>query len=136
MAQQVIVELVDDLDGTVSDDIGTVSFALDGAEYEIDLTEDNANHLRETLADFIEAARRTGGRARRGRSPAKQAAQPVADREQTKAIREWARHNGFELADRGRIAVNVIEAFEAAQTVGASKTKRGRGKAKEPAFSS
>jgi hypothetical protein len=134
MAQKVVVELVDDLDGTVSEDISTVSFALDGAQYEIDLTEDNANQLRETLADFIEAARRTGGRVKRGVSPVKSAARPAADREQTKAIREWARQNGFELADRGRIPTNVIDAFEDAQTAAVSKPKRGR-KAKEPAFS-
>ena len=62
MAQKVVVELVDDLNGTVSDDISTVSFALDGAVYEIDLTEDNAERLRDTIADFVSAARRTGGR--------------------------------------------------------------------------
>jgi len=137
MAQKVVVELVDDLDGTVSKDISTVSFALDGAQYEIDLSEDNANQLRDTLADFIEVARRTGGRVKRGTSAAKPAARPAADREQTKAMREWARQNGFELADRGRIPTNVIEAFEDAQTqtAAASKPKRGRGKAKEPAFS-
>jgi hypothetical protein len=133
MAQQVIVELVDDLDGTVSEDISTVSFALNGAQYEIDLTEDNANQLRAALADFIEAARRTGGRVKRGASAAKPAARPAADREQTKAIREWARQNGFDLADRGRIPTNVIEAFDDAQAA-ASKPKRGR-KAKEPASS-
>ena len=135
MAQKVVVELVDDLDGTVSDDISTVSFALDGAEYEIDLTEDNAERLRDTLADFVQAARRTGGRVKRGTSSAaKPAARPAADREQTKAIREWARQNGFEMADRGRIPTNVIDAFEDARAA-ASKPKRGRSKAKEPAFS-
>jgi nucleoid-associated protein Lsr2 len=131
MAQKVVVELVDDLDGTVSEDISTVFFALDGAGYEIDLTEDNAERLRDTIADFVSAARRTGGRIKQG--AAKSAARPAADREQTKAIREWARANGFEVGDRGRIPANVIAAFEEAQ-VAASKPKRGRGKTTEPAF--
>ena len=52
------------------------------------------------------------------------APRPAADQEQTKAIREWARQNGFELADRGRIAVDVTEAFEKARTT-AGKTKEG-----------
>ena len=138
MAQKVVVELVDDLDGTVSEDISTVSFALDGAEYEIDLTEDNAERLRDTIADFVSAARRTGGRIKRGlgTASAKSAARPAADREQTKAIREWARQNGFEMADRGRIPANVIAAFEEAQTAApATKTRKSRSKTKEPAFS-
>jgi hypothetical protein len=134
VAQKVVVELVDDLDGTVSDDISTVSFALDGAVYEIDLTEDNAERLRDTIADFVSAARRTGGRIKRGAASATSAPRPAADREQTKAIRDWARHNGFEVADRGRIPANVTAAFEEAQ-VAVSKPKRGRGKTKEPALS-
>jgi hypothetical protein len=136
MAQKVTVELVDDLDGSVSEDISTVFFALDGAQYEIDLSGDNAERLRGTLADFVEAARRTGGRVKRGTATAQQTARPAADREQTKAIRGWARQNGFDLADRGRIPANVIAAFEEAQTTAASKTKKGRSKAKELAFSS
>jgi hypothetical protein len=134
MAQRVVVELVDDLDGTVSDDVSSVSFGLDGAEYEIDLSEDNAERLRDVLADFVAAARRTGGRIKRSVGPTKQAPRASADREQTKAIREWARHNGFELSDRGRIPSTVIDAFEEAHTT-PSKTKKSRSKAKEPAFS-
>ncbi len=133
MAQKVIVELVDDLDGTASDDISTVSFSLDGADYEIDLSEANAEDLRGILEEFVAAARRTGGRIKRTSGSTKPAARPAADREQTKAIREWARNNGFELADRGRIPANVLTAYEEAQT---PTKKRGRGgKAKTPSFS-
>src|SRR5689334_4201388 len=64
MAQKVTVELVDDLDGTASDDITTVSFALDGVSYEIDLNQDNASNLRTALADVIAAGRRVGGRVK------------------------------------------------------------------------
>jgi nucleoid-associated protein Lsr2 len=137
MAQKVIVELVDDLDGTGSDDISTVTFGLDGAEYEIDLNEDNANRLRESLTDFVAAARRTGGRLKRGSALAKAADRPTpADREQTRAIRDWARQNGYELADRGRIPSSVIEAFEGANASASKAKKGGRRKAKKPAFSS
>ena len=65
MAQKVVVELVDDLDGTASEDINTVTFSLDGANYEIDLTENNAERLRGSLARYLGAARRTGGRLKR-----------------------------------------------------------------------
>src|SRR5262245_48334698 len=124
MAQKVIVELVDDLDGTASEDISTVSFSLDGANYEIDLNETNAENLRSVLSEFVVAARRTGGRLKRGvGSPAKPAPRPAANREQTKAIREWAKQNGFDLADRGRIPANVIEAYDQAQ----SAPPKGRG---------
>lgn len=127
MAQRVTVQLVDDLDGTAADDISTVSFALDGVSYEIDLTEANAEKLRSGLEEFVNSARRTGGRVKRGTAPAKRPGSPTS-REQTKAIRDWARKNGFDLSDRGRIPANVIEAFDAAHA--------GKGKKKsEPAFS-
>jgi hypothetical protein len=129
MAQKVIVELVDDLDGTASDSITTVSFALDGVSYEIDLNEDNASNLRTAFADVIAAGRRVGGRVKRGVSLVGPAARPTVDREQTRAIREWARQNGFDLAERGRIPATVIEAFEQAHAA-ASKPKGRRGKAK------
>lgn len=98
-AQKVTVQLVDDLDGTSSDDITTVTFGLDGTQYEIDLNAKNAAKLRNQLDDFIGAARRTGGRVKRGPTP--MAGAPAANREQTKAIRDWARKNGFDLSDRG-----------------------------------
>jgi hypothetical protein len=115
MAQKVLVQLVDDLDGTAADDITTVTFGLDGATYEIDLTSNNATKLRNHLDDFIGSARRTGGRVKRGTAPIKGVAPAAAaNREQTKAIRGWARQNGYELSDRGRIPGNVIDAFEEA----------------------
>jgi hypothetical protein len=127
MAQKVVVELVDDLDGTASDDISTITFGLDGVDYEIDLTEDNANRLRDAVADYVAAARRTGGRVKRGTKPASRPA--AADRDKTKAIREWAREHGFELAERGRIPGTVLAAYEQAQ-VEAAKPKARRGRRK------
>jgi hypothetical protein len=112
MAQKVVVQLMDDLDGTVDEKISTTSFALDGVSYEIDLTETNAEKLRDALGLFTAKARRTGGRVKRG--TAVKGAAPGTNREQTQAIRAWARQNGFDLSDRGRIPGNVIEAFETA----------------------
>jgi hypothetical protein len=118
MAQQVNVKFVDDLDG--SDAAGTVSFGLDGRTYEIDLSDDNAARLRDSLAAFVGAARKSGGSAATGsRRTQKMTAsssrrpQPL-DREQTAAIRAWARKNGHQVSDRGRISKPVIDAFQAA----------------------
>jgi hypothetical protein len=126
MAQKVLVQFVDDLDGSVGEDVSTVSFALDGVSYEIDLREDNAAKLRDSLQDFVDSARRIGGRIKRGVTPAQAPAAPARptdarSKEQTKAIREWARKNGHDLADRGRIPANVIEAFEASHAKRSSR---------------
>ncbi|GLZ43178.1 Lsr2 family protein [Actinokineospora sp. NBRC 105648] len=117
MAQKTIVQLYDDLDGSTSDDIRVVEFSLDGVQYEIDLTEANAERLREELADFVAAARRTGGRIKRAAGPA--SAKPAGEgrsKEQTKAIRDWARQNGHDISERGRIPSAVVDAFETAHT--------------------
>lgn len=115
MAQKVLVQLIDDLDGAPAEDGQTVSFALDGVTYEIDLREENATKLRDSLADFVASARKTGGRAKRGTAPAtRRVVAEARTKEQTKAIREWARNNGRNLSDRGRIPTNIIEAFEEA----------------------
>ena len=116
MAQKVDVKYVDDLDGSDASD--TVSFALDGRSYEIDLSDENAARLRDALAEFVAAARRSGGSDRRGRAarPAAEAATPPTrtDREVTTAIRNWARENGHEISERGRIPKAVVEAYHAA----------------------
>jgi len=125
MAQKVLVQLVDDLDGTSSNDISTVTFGLDGVSYEIDLNESNATNLRDHLSEFISSARRTGGRVKRGGTAGGVASGSGRNREQTQAIREWAKKNGHEVSDRGRIPAAVIQAFEAAQ---ASPSKGRKGK--------
>jgi hypothetical protein len=119
MATQTVTTLVDDLDGSQAS--GPVSFALDGASYEIDLSEDNAEKLRDALAGYVANARRVDGARRPGRpkaavKPAKVArgARTAPDREQTAAIREWARSNGHEVSERGRLSASVLAAFEAA----------------------
>ncbi|GLZ54916.1 Lsr2 family protein [Actinomycetospora sp. NBRC 106378] len=125
MAQKTVVTLVDDLTGEESEDITTVEFALDGVTYEIDLDDKNSAGLRDTLAQYVAAARRTGGRRAgsagngRRRSGGAGTGTPRAtspggyDRETSKQIREWARTEGFEVSDRGRVPNNVVEAWEA-----------------------
>ena len=118
MAQQTTVRFIDDLDG--SDAVGTVTFALDNRAYEIDLSDENTDKLHEALAPFIEAARQIGRGSGRGsgrgggqRQPAAEK-RPRSNREETHAIREWARQNGHQVNDRGRIPKTVIEAYQAA----------------------
>ncbi|EID52404.1 histone-like nucleoid-structuring protein Lsr2 [Saccharomonospora xinjiangensis] len=116
MAQQILVSLVDDLDGSEADE--TVQFALDGVTYEIDLSAENAEELRDALAHYIEHARRAGGRkrtaSRRRGSAAAQSRSSSAEREQNQAIRAWARKNGYEISDRGRIPSEVTDAYRKA----------------------
>jgi hypothetical protein len=101
------VTLVDDLDGSVAEE--QVEFAMDGKSYEIDLSAANSARLRETLAPFVSAARRSGGRRRSTATAAP--ARPGTDREQNQAIREWAQQQGMKISERGRIPSNVLEAY-------------------------
>lgn len=127
MAQKVLVQLVDDLDGTTTDNIETVSFGLDGVTYEIDLGQGNAATLRDSLAEFVSSARRTGGRIKRGSAASVRVSSASGrSKEQTQAIREWARANGHEVSERGRIPTTVLDAFEAAHASGNGKVKKGK----------
>ncbi|MCL3861469.1 Lsr2 family protein [Actinotalea sp. K2] len=109
MAQKVQVVLVDDLDGGSADE--TVSFALDGVTYEIDLNTANAAQLRESFASWVGHARRVGGRSRTGTR--RTSGTGRASSGDSTAIREWARQNGFTVSDRGRIPANVKAAYDA-----------------------
>ena len=114
MAKKVTVTLVDDFDGAGPAD-ETVEFSIDGVTYEIDLSASNAQKLRDEFKPWTEAGRRVGGR-RRGRPSATAGGRgrAVIDREQSAAIREWARRNGHRVSTRGRIPADVIDAFHAA----------------------
>lgn len=109
MARNIEVLLIDDLDGERAEE--TVSFGLDGTIYEIDLSEDNAVLLRERLALFVENARRTdkGTKSRPSRGTGS-----GADRDRAQQIRTWARSQGLEVNDRGRIPATIVEQFNAA----------------------
>jgi hypothetical protein len=117
MARKVQVILSDDFDDDVPAD-ETVTFALDGTTYEIDLSDKNAADMREAFAKYVGAARKVSGRGRAsggGRSKATGGTGAGRmDREQAGAIRDWARKNGHEVSDRGRIPATVVEAYEAA----------------------
>ncbi|MFN3340072.1 MAG: Lsr2 family protein [Dietzia sp.] len=111
MAQQFQVRYIDDIDGTeLGEEANSLSFAFEGKEYSIDLSDENAEAFREVMAPYIDAGHRvTGGKSK----PARKAAAKSASGD-TKAIREWARENGFDVSDRGRIPADVMEAYAAA----------------------
>lgn len=117
MAQKVTYQLVDDIDGSVAE--SSVEFGLDGVNFTIDLSADNADQLREVLAPYVDNARRIGGRRRAaGKTAAAKAVEaPSAtgtDRERNQAIREWARDQGWQVSDRGRIPADVARAYDKA----------------------
>lgn len=115
MAQKVNVVLVDDLDDSEASE--TVSFSLDGTDYEIDLNDGHAAQLRDAFAPYVGAARRAnrgGATARRSPRPGRPAA-AGSDRERVQAIREWARGNGHTVSERGRLSAEVLAAYEASQ---------------------
>ena len=110
MARQTTITLVDDLDGSEADE--QVEFSVDGRAYEIDLSPTNAGRLRDALAPFISAARRTG--ARRAVTSGGRPARAGSDRAQNQAIREWAITQGMKVSERGRIPTNVLTAYHSA----------------------
>jgi hypothetical protein len=112
VAQKVQVLLVDDLDGGEADE--TVTFALDGVTYEIDLTTENADKLRGLLNPYTDSGRRTGGRAGRGRTRATRGGSGSAGGQDTAKIRAWAKEKGYEVNDRGRVPATIREAYEKA----------------------
>jgi hypothetical protein len=110
VAQKIQTLFIDDMDGSPAE--GTVRFGLDGIDYEIDLNAGHAEALRSALARYIEAGRRGSGGTRRpaARRPRKAAAEGVNNSE----VREWARGQGIEVKDRGRIPAELVVKFRAA----------------------
>ena len=104
MATQTMTKLIDDLDGTVAE--RTVTLSVDGVAIEIDLSKKNIAALDSALKPYFEAGRRV--------RPARSGGRKAATKRVVMAdVREWARANGHEISDRGRIPVAVIEAYEA-----------------------
>ena len=107
MAQKIVVELVDDVDGSTGEDIETIPFTWGGKPLEIDLKPDNAKSMREQLDFWASHARRAErtGRARPTRT--------APSRQQSTDIREWARQHGHKVSERGRIPAAVTAEYEA-----------------------
>ena len=102
MSTKRIVTLIDDVDGT--DAVETIQFALDGVSSEIDLSEKNASEMRDSMALWVSAARRTTGSKRLRRK------KPDYDPAE---VREWARSQGIEVGSRGRIHEGIVRAYRA-----------------------
>jgi hypothetical protein len=109
MAQKIQTLFIDDLDGGEAD--GTVRFGLDGTDYEIDLNAKHAQELRDALARYVNAARRAGGGAR---SPARSGHRAQANGLNTTEVREWAKTQGIDVKDRGRVPAELVVKFNAA----------------------
>jgi hypothetical protein len=112
VSQHTVIQLFDDLDGSPIPDGGgtTISFALDGTSYEIDLTTEHAEALRAALAAYIEAGRKTTATtAGSRRSPARS-----GSASNPSVVRDWARAQGMPVSDRGRVPASIFEAYDAA----------------------
>ena len=109
MVQKIRTLFIDDLDGSEAE--GTVRFGLDGTEYEIDLNAEHAQALRDALARYVRAARRAGGGGRRPARAGRRAAGGGVD---STEVREWARAQGIEVKDRGRVPADLVARFKTA----------------------
>ncbi|GEM29013.1 protein lsr2 precursor [Nocardia neocaledoniensis NBRC 108232] len=113
MARKVVVKIVDDIDGSTPA-TETVTFGIDGALYEIDLSDSNAAKLRDSLAQWVTCARKTG---RTAKSTSRNTPAPTThprNRNDLTAIRAWAAENGHKVSARGRIAAEVVDAYNQA----------------------
>jgi len=111
VVQKIQTVFIDDLDGSEAE--GTVRFGLDGAKYEIDLNAEHARALRDALARYVQAARRAGGGARR---PTRSGRRARADGVDSTEVREWAKAQGIDVKDRGRVPAELVVKFKAAAT--------------------
>lgn len=111
MAQKTTVQLIDDITGEAIDDGKgrTVTFAVDGVEYEIDLAAKQADKFAQALEPYVTHARKVGGR--RAASPSSKGSGKASRDYDPKAVRAWAQSNNVELPARGRIPADVIQRF-------------------------
>ncbi len=108
MAQRMQMVLEDDVDGGEASE--TVTFGLDGVTYEIDLNDKNARRFRDDLSTWVGHARRSGGRKSTGR----RGVAPAGRRADLSQVRAWARSNGHQVSDRGRVSAVVQDAYDKA----------------------
>ncbi|MDE0547093.1 Lsr2 family protein [Microbacterium sp. C7(2022)] len=115
MARRIVHQLVDDLDGTILEigDGETVTFSLDGTAYEIDLTQAHATALREAFAPYIDAGRRVTSSRTANSGPTPRSRRRSGQQDYS-AVRAWAKENGHQVSERGRVPASVMEAYEAA----------------------
>ena len=111
MAQKVEVTLIDDLDGSNAEE--SLTFGLGNTQYEIDLSGPNAQKLRDALAPYVAAGRKVTASRQTGRGLGRKA---VAVGPDTAEVREWAKAEGLEVSDRGRIAAAVVVKFQEAHS--------------------
>jgi hypothetical protein len=112
MAQKITTLFIDDIDGGAAE--GTVRFGLDGTEYEIDLNAKHSEELRSALGKYVTHARKMGGSARRSGRAAGRASRGTSPGLNTTEIRNWARENGYDIKDRGRVPADLVAKYEAA----------------------
>ena len=103
MAKKTHIELVDDIDGSKADE--TIAFSIDGAHYEIDLSAENAEKIRAEIGEWAEKGTRVA------RKKARRASAPAPSSEENARIRQWAKDNGYEVGDRGRISAEIRQAY-------------------------
>ncbi len=110
MAQKVVREFIDDIDGSPAE--RTFTFAVDGVAYEIDLSSENITEFKSAIGGFIESARKvkTAGSSQRQRGAS--TTDLRQRRERLNEVREWARNNGYSVSDRGRVSAEVLAAFD------------------------
>jgi nucleoid-associated protein Lsr2 len=112
VAQKVQTLFIDDIDGGEAE--GTVRFALDGTEYEIDLNAQHTEELRSALGKYVTHARKVGAAARRGGRGAGRGGRGSGSTLNTTEIRNWAREQGYDIKDRGRVPADVVAKYQAA----------------------
>lgn len=103
MAKKTHIELVDDIDGSTADE--TIAFSIDGAHYEIDLSAENAEKIRAEIGGWAEKGTRVA------RKKTRRASAPSSSSEENARIRQWAKDNGYEVGDRGRISAEIRQAY-------------------------
>ena len=114
MAKQYSVLFVDDLDGSeLGQEAETIDFSFEGRNYTIDLSSENAATFREVMSRYVESATRVS--KSRGGTARKRSGQSAAASAELREIRTWARGNGYEVSDRGRIAAEIMDAYRVAQ---------------------
>lgn len=109
MAQIVSILLVDDIDG--SEAAETVRFGLDGIQYETDLSSDHAEEMRALIAPYVKNARRA---ATPGRGTTRTRGTAGTRNADSQKMRAWAKEQGIEVNNRGRVPAEVVAQYEAA----------------------